>query len=413
MRIAIVGAGASGMMAAIAAAQTNPQAQIVLLERQARAGKKLLATGNGRCNLTNQYVSLQSYHGDVSFAERVFKQFDQQQTLALFEKMGLQTVCETNGRIYPFSDRANSVLDVLRLQLDLYGITLLCDTRLMQAKRKKSEFILSLQTEQEQSRTMLADRLIICAGGLACAKLGGSNDGYRILEQFGHKKIGLHPSLVKLRTDPAYPRALKGIRTDARIQILHAENKLAESCGEIQFTDNGISGPAAFEVSRAASVDASADCVELDLCRILPDDALFSYLQARKSSAPELACHQIFTGFLHHRLGQMLVRSVGIAGELPCGALGKRQLKQLTDTTHHFRLALHGTADFAEAQVTAGGISCAAFTDTLQSTLCPGLYAAGEVLNVDGDCGGYNLQWAWSSGYVAGVNAAGQEDGVV
>ena len=406
MHIAIVGAGASGMIAAIAAARENPAAQITIFEKQPRAGKKLLATGNGRCNLTNKTIDGRFYHGSGKpLAEKILNAFGAEETLRFFRSVGLLEAVQSDGRVYPFSDRANSVLDVLRMALETHGVTLMCGSTVQNARFKKGRFVLDVACG-DKTQVFFADRLIVCAGGLAAPKLGGTQDGYRILESFGHQKTKLFPSLTRLLTDPEYPRALKGIRADAEIRVERAGETLAVSAGEIQFTESGVSGPAAFEVSRCASTQRNCDTVALDLCRGLSEEMLIDCLMRRKRAFAAAPYEEIFTGILHNRLGKMLVRYAGIFGQKPCTSLTKEDAKALCSAAKHFRLPLRGTADFADAQVTAGGIACDLFSETLESMLCPGLYAAGEVLDVDGDCGGYNLQWAWASGYTAGKSAA-------
>ncbi|MBP3371198.1 MAG: aminoacetone oxidase family FAD-binding enzyme [Clostridia bacterium] len=404
MDIAIIGAGASGMMAAIAAARRG--ANVMLFEKQARAGKKLLATGNGRCNLTNLNMSPRCYHGSgYSHVKSALEAFGVEDTLSFFQSMGLLTISEENGRVYPASDRANSVLDVLRLELDRLGIAVIADHAVEKARFKKGKFLLDVRNEDNVT-VVKADKLIVCCGGSAAPKLGGTTDGYAILESFGHAKTKIYPSLVRLTTDPEYPRAMKGIRLDAEISIMAGNKVLAASAGEIQFTENGVSGPAAFEVSRAASTMKNADSVQLDLLRSVEDSVLLGVLHERRKNMLNLTLGDVFTGIFHSRVGKMLVRYAGLSNEDPCSTLNDSKIKKLISCAHAFILPLRGTASLTEAQVTAGGIDCALFDETMQSMLCPGLYAAGEVLDVDGDCGGYNLQWAWSSGYIAGTSAA-------
>ena len=397
--ILIIGAGAAGMMAALSASEDRAD-RVVLLERQARAGRKLLATGNGRCNLTNLHADLPHYHGeDVSFAAPAFAAFSVEDTLAWFRENGLLTVTEQSGRVYPLSNSANSVLDVLRFaiagraNIDLR--TGVCVTAL---RRKNGRF--EAETEGE---TLCADKVIVACGGMAGGKLGGVQDGYMLLGSLGHTRTALHPALVQLTTDPTYPRALKGVRADARLTLRTKRAVLAQREGEVQFTEKGVSGPAAFDLARAVSTGGEGLTLVLDLLRGYAPREVLTMLEQRVRTAPQITADDLLTGALHNRLGKMIIRYVNLKGDTPLPDLTKDDLRQIARACKGFTLPVRGTEGFAGAQVTAGGIRCSEFDpETLQSRIVPGLYACGEVLDIDGDCGGFNLQWAWSSGRLAG-----------
>ncbi len=397
MKVLIIGGGASGLMAALTASE-RPENRVVLLERQARVGRKLLATGNGRCNLTNRKLSLENYHGeDSDFCECALMRFDQERTLQFFRGLGLLTVAEPSGRVYPVSDSANSVVDVLRLALaqrENVELRAGCEVQLLRKKNGKFEAVLP-------DGSVLADCAIVCAGGCAGGKLGGTELGYRLLESFGHKRTKLYPALVQLKTDTSYVRALKGVRCEAALTY-RAGALRCEAAGEVQFTEYGVSGPAVFELSRAASV-AGGGMLLLDLLPETSQDELFSLLHARCMSCPGWKSEELLTGLVHNRLGKTILRRCELPFESTCGALEEAALQAVCRTVKHFALEVRGTMGMDGAQVTAGGIRTPEFrADTLESRLCRGLYAAGEVLDIDGDCGGYNLQWAWSSGHLAG-----------
>lgn len=398
MKVIIIGGGASGLMAALAASE-EPTCEVLLLERQARVARKLLATGNGRCNLSNRNLSVSNYHGECpEFCRMALKEFSVEKTLSYFQELGLLTVTEKNGRVYPYSDSANSVADVLRLTLEQRrNVTLVTGAEITSLRRKKGRFV---ATTGEQSFD--ADRAIVCAGGAAGGKLGGTELGYRLLSGFGHKVTQLSPSLVQLRTDTTYVRALKGVRCEARVCFGGAERR-----GELQFTDYGVSGPVIFELSRDAA--RGRGMLQIDF---LPDtdmETLRAMLEARCGRLPALRAEELLTGLLHNRLGRTLLRASGISAEASCGSL--TQLECVCRAVKEFRLELFGTMGMENAQVTAGGVRTDGFVpETLESRLCPGLYAAGEVLDIDGDCGGYNLQWAWSSGWLAGQLRSKEHD---
>lgn len=380
MVICIIGAGASGMAAAVAAA-SNPDNTVILLERQSRVGKKLLATGNGRCNLSNLNVSRNKYHGNApSFVVPILEAYSVADTLAWFEKLGLYTVAEDSGRVYPYSDQANSVVDVLRFALQKENIDLKLGVEVTRIKKASEGFLVESKKE-----TVSCDRLIVACGGLAGTQQGGSMFGYQLLRSMGHRVTKLRPTLVQLKTADSVA-ALKGVRANCKAQILKDGIVVAESTGEIQFTDYGISGPVVFEVSRDVCSDNGQWICRLDF---LPD------VTCEKLDA--MICRpgeEMLTGILHNRLGKILCKA---------GGYDKVQVIQKVKA---YELRLSEPLGMDKAQVTAGGIITDDFdSETLESKLVPGLFACGEVLDVDGDCGGYNLQWAWSSGRCAGANA--------
>ncbi len=398
MRIAIIGAGASGMAAAITAAASGVN-EVLLFERQARVGRKLLATGNGRCNLTNRQTNPGRYHGaGQDFVRQVLEAYPVDSVLDFFQTLGLYTVTEEGGRVYPWSDQANSVVDVLRFALARRNIRLLTGTEITAVKKSPAGFRLKDQNGQSCE----ADRLIVCCGGAAGTKLGGGLSGYQLLRSLGHHCTKLYPSLVQLKTEPELVRALKGVRATAALKLTVRDALLATAYGEVQFTDYGVSGPAVFDLSRAAA--AAEDAVlHLDLLPGYREEDLLSALCIRISRFPNLTAEDLLTGILHNRLGRMLVKSCGIALNTPLTSLNWQQLNDVVAVCRELELKITGNMGMEGAQVTAGGIVTQEFDPrTLQSRIVPGLYAAGEVLDVDGDCGGFNLQWAWSSGLLAG-----------
>ena len=395
--VAIIGGGAAGMLAALTAAE-DPANRVLLLERQQRLGRKLLATGNGRCNLTNTGAAPERYHGEgEAFVRPALARFGPQEALDYFHALGLLTVEEVGGRVYPLSNSANSVLDVLRFALDRAGVEQRCACPVSAVRRDGPGFLLRLEGED-----LRADAVILACGGAAGAKLGGVMDGYQLAKSLGHKRTGLYPALVQILTAPDYPRALKGIRAEARLRLLRRDLILAESRGELQFTETGVSGPAAFDLSRAASTGGEGLSLQIELLPFGPDEAA-ERLEQRAAAFPELPVSEIFTGMLHNRLGRMLVKYSGVDTAKPLRVLKSDELARLAQAATSFTLPVKGTEGFDHAQVTAGGLRTEDFDpNTLESRLVPGLFACGELLDVDGDCGGFNLQWAWSSGRLAG-----------
>ena len=396
--VAVVGGGASGMMAALTAAGP-PGRRVLLLERQQRVGRKLLATGNGRCNLTNVRALPGDYCGtDAAFAAPALQAFSPEDTLRFFEDLGLLTVTEAGGRVYPLTDSANSVLDVLRFALLRAGVEMRCGAPVEELRRADRGFRLS----GDGLGTLQANAVVLACGGAAGAKLGGVTDGYRLGKALGHRRTALYPSLTRIRTAPDIPRALKGVRVQAGLELKRGEVLLAQSEGEVQFTESGVSGPAGFDLSRAAATGGDRLTLRLKLLP-LEEEALLRLLRARQTRFPEAETSELFTGMLHNRLGRVVVKAAGLPMQAPLSALSGEQLLSAARTCLRLELPVLGVDGFEAAQVTAGGLRTDEFDpQTLESRLVPGLFACGEVLDIDGPCGGYNLQWAWASGRLAG-----------
>ena len=399
MVIGIIGAGAAGMAAALAAAE-DPACQVVVLERQARVGRKLQATGNGRCNLSNMHALAGGYHGQhAEFAAPALGAFPPEDTRKWFRTLGLFTVEEPGGRVYPYSDQANSVVDVLRFALQKKNIRLITGFEVTKLRRTDSGFCVG---NAEQLYTF--DRLIIACGGLAGTKLGGSMSGYKLLSKMGHRVSRLRPALVQLKTSWGAVAGLKGVRANAHVRILRDGAPYAQSTGELQFTEYGFSGPVIFEVSRDVCQEAGEWSCRLDLLPDVSREELLEELKRRRRT--KLTAEELLTGILHNRLGRVLTKAAGVNPAAAIAELTDGQLSTVCRCVKEFEATLTEPMGMDSAQVTAGGVLTADFDpDTMQSRLVPGLYACGEVLDIDGDCGGYNLQWAWSSGRMAGLHA--------
>ena len=401
MVIGIIGGGASGMAAALAASEKK-DVQVILLERQTRVGKKLSATGNGRCNLTNLHADKRGYHGEEpGFTDYAIGRFSPEETLKWFWDLGLFTVAEDSGRVYPYSDQANSVVDVLRFALEKPNIHL--ETGFEVEKVKKTPEGFRIEGKEE---TIPCDKLIVACGGLAGTKLGGTMSGYKLLRGFGHKCTKLRPTLVQIKSDWGLISGLKGVRANCHAQILRDGDLFAESSGELQFTEQGVSGPVIFEISRDVCQGKGEWICRLDLLPEMEERVLLEALKARR--ATQLSASELLTGILHNRLGRVVTQAVGISAYVPISQLEDWELEGVCRAVKCLDVSLTEPLGMDSAQVTAGGIVTSEFdSHTMESKLIPGLYACGEVLDVDGDCGGYNLQWAWSSGRLAGLCAGG------
>ncbi len=417
--VMVVGGSASGLCAAIQAARGNKGYSIAVLERMPRVGKKILATGNGRCNLSNVHTDAHPYNNAV-FAKHALEKYSVEKTLSFFKSLGLLTVQDSEGRLYPMSNTATSVLDTLRFEAERLGVALICDSTVKGIRvLKDGRFTVDcIQTDSTADKTdakstanvqYLADKVIIATGGKASPAHGSDGSGYLLLKHLGHNITPLFPALVQLNTDNTYTRQLKGLRVNAHITVeVHGKNK-AFAKGEILFTEYGLSGIATMQVSRAASEHFSSGekgdcCAVLDLAPQLGKEELTVFLAELAATNPELPLNQFFVGILPSRVGQVICKASDFHElSMRVESLNKEQLDRLVQTIKTFRLDITGTRGFNQAQVTGGGVDVSEFNSfNLMSRKVDNLYACGEVLDVDGGCGGFNLQWAWSSGLLAG-----------
>ena len=398
----MIGGGASGILAAISAARNG--ADVTIYERLDRIGKKILATGNGRCNYTNMNAALDNFHGkNPEFITEAMKNFWVEETNLFFEKLGMLTKVLENGKAYPYSLQASAVLDVLRYEIERLNIKIVTQFEVETVKKTQNGFII----KSYDKKNVYADKVILSAGGKASPSLGSNGSGYKIAESFGHRTSKLYPSLVQIKTDTVLIKALKGVKLDASVMI-KADNKKLSSFGEVLFTEYGLSGPAIFNVSRMCAESSDVN-ITIDILPEIEFDELYNILKSRRSKYRNL--DTFFVGMINKKVGMVIMKYADV---LPFArisdTISDAEIKRLCDAIKNFKLKVTGTMSWNNAQVTAGGI----LTDdvnplTMESKLCEGLYITGEILDIDGDCGGYNLQWAWSSGYIAGLNASGEK----
>ena len=395
-RIAITGGGASGIFAAIAAAE-NPANEVTIYERSARIGRKLLATGNGRCNMTNINASEENYHGEnPEFVRYAIDRFWVGETLDMFSRMGILYKIEDGGKVYPYSDQASSVLDVLRRELDARGVAVKCGRDVRSIKKHGGAFAVSFY----DGESVLADKVIIASGGKAAPDLGSNGSGYALLKSLGHHITELRPSLVQLKTRGDSAKKLKGIKVNANVTL----GDFSEY-GEVLFTDYGLSGPAVFSLTSRLRAQKH---IALDIMSEYSFPEVCDILSERRSRFSKTPLEEFFTGMLNKRIGQLILKTVtGSPLSRESGALSDAELKLAAAMIKKWEFEIDGTMSWNNAQVTKGGAATSEFNpSTMESRLVHGLYASGEVLDIDGDCGGYNLQWAWSSGYIAGKNCS-------
>ena len=394
--VLVIGGGAAGLTAAICAARQG--ARVTVLERMDRVGKKILATGNGRCNILN--VGPLRYHGGETFAKEVLTSADVHRVAAFFESLGLTLREEEEGRVYPASGLASSVLDVLRLGCARHRADIVCGAHVSRIEKRNGSWVAYAGDKQYQ-----ADSLIVAGGGKAASKLGSDGSAYALLTSQGHRLIPPRPGIAQLKTETEPIRGLAGIRAQAEIWLTRNNELPRREKGEILFTEYGVSGVAAMQLAR----DAAGAVLHMNLLPAinLEETALFPALLQRAELFSNSPLEQFFSGWLHARLGMALLKRAGI-GPLSrlCPSLSSKEISALAALIADFPLTVTGVQGFDSAQVTAGGIDTGGFDPgTMASRLAPGLYAAGEVLDVDGDCGGFNLLFAWAGGILAGEHA--------
>ena len=396
MRTAIIGGGAAGLFAACELSRAG--AEVVLLEKQGRVGRKLLSTGNGRCNLSNLHASPADYRGDAKYIEAALRALSPEDAMARFASLGVICAPDSEGRVYPISGQAAGVLDALRLCAAECGCEIVTEFEAARLVRKKNRFIITAV----DGRAVEADFVLVACGGLAAPKLGGCGDGYRLLEGFGHEIAPRFPAIAAIKTDPAAVRALKGIRMRGEIALAGKGRILRREAGEILFGEGSVSGIAAMQLARALNLELhKGHSCELQM-NFLPG-AEPDFIDRRAAQLPMRTMEDFLSGIVPKRLGQVLLRAAGIEKlSLTAAELTPVQRRAILEKLTGWTLPARGTLGFDQAQVTCGGAKLDGFDPhTLESRNAPGLFAAGEVLDVDGDCGGFNLHWAWASAQLA------------
>lgn len=401
--VAIIGGGASGMMAAVTAAAAG--AKVTIVEHKDRVGKKLLSTGNGKCNFTNANQSAGCYHSEnEGFAWNIVRQFDANAACEFFQELGIYPK-ERNGYYYPHSEQASSVLDVLRMELERLQVTILTGQECRRILPQKRRFSIELS-----DRNLTCDKVILASGSKAAAVTGSDGSGYLLAKKLGHRLIPVLPALVQLKCAEPFYKSISGVRIQGKISLFADNVFLASEQGEIQITAYGISGIPTFQVSRYAAKALYAGkrvTAKLDFIPELPFEELLSVFILRAQTRPQKKTEEFLSGMFPKKLNDLWIRRCGIERTKTAGSLTEKELTKLAEMIKEFSTTVTSTNSFEQAQICCGGVDTTEVNPyTLESALVPGLYFAGEILDVDGPCGGYNLQWAWSSGYVAGKEAA-------
>ncbi|NMB08872.1 MAG: NAD(P)/FAD-dependent oxidoreductase [Tissierellia bacterium] len=403
-KVLVIGGGAAGMMAAITAKRKG--ANVILLERNNRVGKKILATGNGRCNYTNVNLNIANYHGEnPKFAYSTLSQFGVVETMDFFEQLGITPAIEDNGKVFPLSFQSSSILDVLRFEMEDLGIEVLTDSFVKEIE-KGDNFVLILNN----GKKVYGDKVILATGGNAAPNTGSDGYGYKLAQSLGHTIVPIFPGLVQLKLEGDIFKQIDGVKVLGKASLYREGQLIKEDIGDVLFTNYGISGPPILQISRTALQYLNkGDNVEIGVSIIhtRTEEELYEYLKYRFSFMPKKTIEIGLIGFINKRLILPILREVNINKDKQIAHLTNEEIRQISNILTDWRFNIIGSKSFKDAQVTAGGVNTNEINpSTMESKLVKGLFFAGEILDIDGDCGGFNLQWAWSSGYVAGENAS-------
>lgn len=405
-KVVVIGGGCSGLFASIWIKKLCPEMEVVVLERLEKVGKKILATGSGRCNFSNANMNRKKYN-NMSFVAPFIKQLDYKKLCFLLEDMGLFTTEDKEGRAYPFCEMANSFLDTLRLNMKQLGIVEKCNFEVKKITNQGSDADPEFVIENTRKQKEEADIIVLATGGKSYPLLGSNGSGYSLLKPWKIKITPTRPGLVGVKVDNQSIKGLSGLRIKSRVSLWDkkAKQRVWEEVGEVQFKDDGVSG---IVIMQMASIIARSEIIksnsnyffELDLVPNMDEDVLLSLLIKRKENLKTLENSEFLNGIFPRVLGFTLIRrsKIDLSGHI--NDISMRDLVRLAGEMKAFSLEYKGLYSFDRAQVTVGGIDLSELDrKTLELARVPNLYACGEVLDIDGECGGYNMHWALASGY--------------
>ncbi|MBO4876828.1 MAG: aminoacetone oxidase family FAD-binding enzyme [Ruminococcus sp.] len=398
--ILIIGGGASGLAAAVFSKQTAPDAETVIAERLPRVGKKILATGNGRCNLGNRNLSADNYHGSVDAMDVISRTPSAEE---FFRSLGVLTFSDEQGRLYPYSGAAATVLNALRQRAETLGVRVECGFAVSGIRYGNDHW----EVTADDGRTLKCRRLIIAAGGHADPKSGTDGTMLRILRDMGYQIAKCSPAVAPLKTDPALLKGLKGIRARCRVQA-YAEGKyLHTEEGEIQFTETMLSGICVFNLAYLWGRYGEKLRIITDLAPDMNTEELCGYLREVRKLSGEAPVSELLCGMFRRELAAYITKAALRKKDIQqIRKLTDSDLRHVADTVKGLSFPVTGCAPWQNAQSTCGGVKAVCIGSDMSSKLHGNLWLCGEIADTAGDCGGYNLQWAWSSGILAGTNAA-------
>lgn len=410
--VIVIGAGASGMMAAVTAAGEG--CKVLVLEQLSQPGKKIYATGNGKCNYTNEHQSPECYRGEEpGFIRKALAHFSYRETLDTFRGMGILPQAR-DGYYYPVSGQAASVVDALVRRMEMLGVALHTEERVQRITdrtAKDGTVYYQVQTDKASYETR---NVILAVGGKAAPVHGSKGDGYKIAEKLGLQIVSPVPALTSCVLKGDFTKEWAKIRVRGCVELYSkAGELLAKDRGELQLVSYGLSGIPCFQVSRYAAralEQGDRPYLLLDILPDYPEEELWEELSRRRKDFASYTAEQALEGMVHQILGRVLLKSLGLKPKDKAGEWSDRDIRRIADRFKHWKVGIERVNGFDFAQVTAGGVWTNQLDpDTMEVCRYPGFYITGELLDVDGICGGYNLQWAWTSGYLAGMAVANQE----
>jgi len=397
-KIAIIGAGASGLVAAIVAARRG--AKIHVYEKNNKIGKKILATGNGRCNVTNQHIELSNYHGSKpSFVNPAINHFNASTCKAFFAELGVELVEGQRGRLYPRSLQSSSIVELLVYECKRLHVEFFLETKVESISKNSKGFSLHVE-----GKSLRVDKVLVATGGLAMPTLGSCDSGYEFAKIFGHTIVPTHPSLVQLVCKEDL-KPISGVKVEGSIEVYEDGQTKTHASGDILFTNYGISGSAILDISRVVShslLYKRALHVKIDLLPEYSKEQLKNLLKKRQKHSNGKSVALWLDGFINSKLARFIEKSLHVKSS---DDLNNKELTKLVYILKNITLHVDDTKGFKTAEVTAGGVNTQDInSQTMESKLQRGLFFSGEVIDIDADCGGYNLHWAWASGMSAGNN---------
>lgn len=399
--VIIIGGGAAGLCSAVYLKQKNPELSVRILESSPRVCKKLALTGNGRCNISNKNINLSRYHGDnVEFCRFALEKYDLSFTENFFEKIGVPFVFE-GDKAFPMGLQAASVVDCLRFAADNLGVITHLETKATNIQISNGKYKVICD-----NLSFLAENIIIATGLLSGGdRLGCDGSMLGVLKKAGFKTKECTPAIVQIKTETDIVKQLKGIKVNANATLSISGKPVRTEFGEVLFCDYGLSGPPILQISREVSKTKEDTEIWLDIMPEYDFGLVYEMLKTRRNNLSYCNLDEFFTGMLNKRLGQVVLKSVGLKLSDSVSELNDKKCKEIASVLKKFQFKAIGTTGFLNSQVTAGGLDTKSFNfKTMESRDAKGLYAVGEILDIDGDCGGFNLQWAWSSAFCASDN---------
>lgn len=397
--VLIVGGGASGIMAALSAAECN--ADVTIVEHNDMLGRKILSTGNGKCNFTNMKMGVKYYRGsNPAFVASALSSFSEKDTIEFFKKLGIYPK-NKNGYMYPYSESAASVATCLAEAVRAKGIHVYLNENISDI-RVDNGFVVTLS-----KREICARKIIFATGLLAGRKCGCDGSAFQYIENFGHTFIDIVPALVHLKSEDSFLKSLAGNRAEIKLKLYENDNPVFEDRGEALFLENGLSGIVSFQASRFVSYALKKGSKVFVTLDFVPDLSLDDIRVLFESDNAYKSAKNALIGIVSEKIAECIIKRALINIDTLCTDLRKTEIDKIIELLQGFKVNITGTRSFEDAQVAAGGVNTDEICpETMESKIVPGVYFAGELIDIDGMCGGYNLQWAWSSGYVAGKSAA-------